>query len=446
LTANDAVTAPRALSYSDALAAVMHDAMPLPSEVVPLEAALGRALAAAVVSPVALPPWDNAGMDGYAVRRSDVAGASISQPVALRVVGSIAAGSDPTRLASLSEGCAMRIMTGAPVPRGGDAVVRIEDTDRGTTIVVVHDDRDLSGRGNIRPLGEDVRVGATVFDVGETLGASHLGALASVGAATIAVTRQPRVTVLSSGDELATLDQFDEVLAGRRIVSSSTYSLPALLRQAGADVRVLPLLSDDLDAVTAAIRDSVDAGCDLLVTTGGISVGAHDYTRDALTSLGGTIGFWRARIRPGGPIGTGSVLGVPWIGLPGNPVSTMVTAVLFAWPLIRALAGHRDVHHVPFRVMMRDRFDTPASLTYFVRVVLAAGDNGVLEATLAGAQGSNLLRTMALANALLMVPETCDRVEPGMVLDAILIPGHEFQSRLAFGIRDVPTTTHRAAP
>jgi molybdopterin molybdotransferase len=212
------------------------------------------------------------------------------------------------------------------------------------------------------------------------------------------------------------------VESGHRIVSSSSYALPALLSGTGADVTMAPLVHDSLEALTQALGDALDSGCDLLVTTGGVSVGAHDYTRDALAALGGSQTFWRARIRPGGPIGTGTVRSVPWLGLPGNPVSTMVTGALFAWPLLRALGGHAAVHHARVPVRMLDAADTPAPLTYFLRVTLQVGVDGVLEARLAGAQGSNLLRTMALADALLEVPEAVDRVEPGTTMHAVLLP------------------------
>jgi molybdopterin molybdotransferase len=246
--------------------------------------------------------------------------------------------------------------------------------------------------------------------------------LASIGAHTVHVHRAPRVTIVSSGDELVMLDRFEEVEAGQRIVSSTSYALPALLRTAGADVRTLPLVPDTLGALTAALAGALDDGCDLLITTGGVSVGAHDYTRDALAALGGRQTFWRARIRPGGPLGTGTVREVPWIGLPGNPVSTMVTGALFAWPLIRLLGGHTG--HRPLRLPVRflDSADTPAVLTHFLRVIVSAGADGVPEARLAGAQGSNLLRTMALANALLMIPPDVPRAEAGMTFPAILLP------------------------
>lgn len=414
--------APR--SYAAALEAVLALAAgrATAADEVPLERALGRALARPVVSPVALPPWDNAGMDGYAVRRADVAAADADHPVTLAVVGTSAAGADAQALPAVRPGTAVRIMTGAPMPPGADAVVRVEDTDRGTERVQVRDRRDAAGRGNVRHRGEEIGVGEVVGAAGTTVTAAQLGVLASVGAATLAVHRPPRVAVLSGGDELVPLERFDEVLAGRRIVSSSSYALPALLRQAGAEVTVAPLVADTLDAMAAAMAAALDAGCDLLVTTGGVSVGAHDHVRDAVAALGGVQHFWRARIRPGGPIGTGEVRGVPWLGLPGNPVSTLVTATLFARPLLRALGGHahRALPVVP--VTMLDRAETPAPLTYFLRVRVAAGADGAPTARLAGAQGSHLLRSVAEANALLMVPEAVAEVVPGAVLPALLLP------------------------
>ncbi len=412
------------LSFDEALDAILlqADGRTTSTEHIALGQSLGRALSAPVRSGVALPPWDNAGMDGYAVKRADVMGATRDVPRVLTVRGVSAAGADATTLPPVQPGTAMRIMTGAPVPSGADAVIRIEDTDEGIDLVTVYDDRDANGRANVRPRGEDVAAGSELFARGTTIGASHLGVLASIGAHAVPVYRAPRVTIVSSGDELVMLDRFDEVEAGRRIVSSSSYALPALLRTAGADVRTLPLVPDTLGALTEALAGALDDGCDLLITTGGVSVGAHDYTRDALAALGGRQTFWRARIRPGGPIGTGTVRDVPWLGLPGNPVSTMVTGSLFAWPLIRLLGGHAG--HRPLRMPVRflDSAETPAALTYFLRVILSVGPDGMPEARLAGAQGSNLLRTMALANALLMIPPDVSRAEAGMHFTAILLP------------------------
>jgi len=424
VTGNRGTGGANGLSFADALAAVLAQVRHWrpATERVPIEQAMGRALSDDVYSRIALPPWDNAGMDGYAVQKADVLGASTAVPRVLPVIGTSVAGADPTTLPWVQKGTAVRIMTGAPMPPGADAVVRVEDTDGGESTVHIRHDRDIVGRGNVRPRGEDITPNTVLFSAGTSLRASHLGALASIGMREVPVFRAPRVTIVSSGDELVLLDRFAEVESGHRIVSSSSYALPALLSGTGADVTMAPLVHDSLEALTQALGDALDSGCDLLVTTGGVSVGAHDYTRDALAALGGSQTFWRARIRPGGPIGTGTVRSVPWLGLPGNPVSTMVTGALFAWPLLRALGGHAAVHHARVPVRMLDAADTPAPLTYFLRVTLQVGVDGVLEARLAGAQGSNLLRTMALADALLEVPEAVDRVEPGTTMHAVLLP------------------------
>lgn len=413
------------LAYADALASVLascaHRTTPIVA--VALTDALGHALASPVTSPVALPPWDNSGMDGYAVRRADVMGAHAGAPRVLGVIGTSVAGSEPTQLPVLTNGHAVRIMTGAPIPPGADAVIRVEDTEASTDASVrILNDRDAQGRGNIRPRGEDVQPGVPLFAAGTSIRSAHLGLLASIGYAQVSVHRAPRVTVLSSGDELVTVEQFDQVLAGSRIVSSSSYALPALLRSAGAEVTMAPLVSDTLETMVQAMDAALAGGCDLLVTTGGVSVGAHDYTRDALAALGGVQQFWRARIRPGGPIGTGMVRDIPWIGLPGNPVSTLVTGMLFAWPLLRQLGGHERTCHVKLPVRMTNAAETPAALTHFLRAQLAVGHDGQLEATITGAQGSNLQQSMALADALIEVPESVARVEVGMTLSALMIP------------------------
>jgi molybdopterin molybdotransferase len=416
------VTTPNkpALGMAEAVQAVLRNVSVLASERLPLVNAVGRALASDVISPIDLPLWDNSGMDGYAVQRRDVLGASASNPVVLPVIGTIMAGGDehPEVIA----GVAARIMTGAPIPPGANAVVRVEDTDRGVKSVRITDDRDaLLAGGNIRAQGLDMRAGSLVFATGTTITPVHAGVLASVGAARVTVYRAPRVTLLSTGDELVEVEHFGEVLAGRRIVSSSSYALPPWLKEQGAIVTALPLLPDSLSEIRDAIVDALERGCDLLITTGGVSVGAHDYTRDALKELDADIAFWRARIRPGGPIGTGTVRGVPWIGLPGNPVSSMVTAELFVRPAIRKLGGHANVMRTAVPVRVAERMTTSPGLTHLLRVVVSRDATGNLEARLAGGQASNLLRAMALANALLIVPEDQSGANEGDVLDAMLL-------------------------
>lgn len=408
------------LPLADALADVLQRTHVLDAEIVPLEAAVGRALATSVSSPIDLPRWNNSGMDGYAVRVADVEGASPINPMALPVIGTIVAGGDVEL--TITPGVAARIMTGARMPDGADAVVRVEDTDRGVQNVRITNDRDVrSPQRNVRLRGDDLREGAHVFSAGTTVTATTLGVLASIGAATVRVHRQPRVTVVSTGDELVRVDAFDDVLAGRRIVSSSSYMLPPWLAAAGANVRALPILRDTLAGIRDGIADALAEGCDLLITTGGVSVGAHDYTRDALLELGADVAMWRARIRPGGPIGVGKVRDTLWLGLPGNPVSTMVTAELFARPVIRKLGGHASLARTTVPVRAGEAFKTVTGLTHLLRVIVRRATDGALEAVSAGGQASNQLRAMADANALLVIPETRDGAQPGDVLDAMLL-------------------------
>lgn len=388
------------LTVGEAQSTVVAEFQPLPSEAIRLESALGRVLARDVLSPIVLPPWDNSSMDGYAVRSADVERASVDSPVVLPVTETIAAGA--TAQKPLAPGTAMRIMTGAPVPDGADTVIRVEDTDRGEMRVAIHDSRDA--RRNVRPRGEDLQIGAVAVSAGTVLGPSQVGVLASVGAAEVAVHRRPRVAVLSTGDELVDVDRFHEVLAGKRIVSSNSYTLRAAVASAGGDVMDLGICPDDRDALRAKFELARDAGCDLLVTSGGVSVGAFDFTRDVLAALNAAMHFWRVRIRPGGPFGFGRLGATPWLGLPGNPVSAMVTFELFARPAIRRLRGERAIFPRPMAVVLDEPVSIGAPLTHFLRVTLSSGDDGVIRARLTGPQGSGLLTSMSRADALLVVP------------------------------------------
>ncbi len=370
-------------------------------------------LAEDVRSPLALPPWDNASMDGYAVRASDVRGASKAQAVRLRVVGTIAAGEGGSR--HVGPGEAIRIMTGAPVPKGADSVVRVEDTDGGTENVQLFADRD--SLRNVRPRGEDLTTGDTAVASGTPLGPAHLGLLAAVGRAEVRVHRRARVAVLASGDELVDVDRFDEVLAGTKIVTSNSYSLHAAVREAGGVPVPLGVVRDD----PAALRERLaGCDCDFLLTTGGVSVGAFDHTRPVMAELGLTPRFWRVRIRPGGPIAFGSLRGTPWLGLPGNPVSTLVTFELFARPALRRMHGLALPFRRPVRVRVAEAVTIGAPLVHFLRAAIVDGDDGPV-ARLTGPQGSGLLTSMARADALLIVPPTRMRIEPGEFVDALML-------------------------
>ena len=386
------------LSVAEASAHVLAGLAPLAAESVDLRDALGRVLARDVASPVSLPPWDNASMDGFAVRASDVRGASPASPVRLRVAETIAAGAVGQRV--LEPGTAMRIMTGAPVPTGADSVIRVEDTAGSADLVEIRDDRDATA--NIRVAGEDVRAGTVVLRGATTLGAAQIGVLSSVGCARPYVHRRPRVAILATGDELVPVERFDDVLAGRRIVSSNSYSLEAAVRAAGGEPMSVGIGADDPEALAQLLRGA--DGCDVVITSGGVSVGDFDYTRDVVERLGGTLSLWRVRMRPGAPLAFGRLFGVPWIGLPGNPVSALVTFELFGRPLIRTLVGSTRPHRRTVPIVLDEDVVLRAPLTHFLRCVLTDEADDQLHARLTGAQSSGMLTSMSTADALLVVP------------------------------------------
>ncbi len=387
----------------------------MPVERVALLDALGRVLAKSIIAPLTLPPWDNAAMDGYAVVAADIAGATAQRPVSLEVIETVAAGQTATR--SVTQGKATRIMTGAPIPIGADSVVRVEDTDGGVHRVAIWNARD-AGR-NRRPKGEDLVAGEIALPAGTPIGAAQIGVLASVGAAVVEVNRRPRVAIIGSGDELVDLDQFHQALAGHRIVSSNNYTLHALCRSAGAEPVNLGVVPDEPNALREALDRS--AGCDLLITTAGISVGEFDYTRKVLADAGAELNFWKVKMRPGAPFGFGTLGRMPWIGLPGNPVSTMVTFELFVRPALRRMLGHTALYRPPVPVVLEEPVTIGATLTHFLRGIVRVGEDGRTMARLTGPQGSAILTSMSLANALLVVPEDCPRTEAGQTLHALLL-------------------------
>jgi molybdopterin molybdotransferase len=331
------------------------------------------------------------------------------------VLETVAAGAFPSR--ALARGPATRIMTGAPLPEGADSVVRVEDTDGGLERVEIRNARDA--RRNVRRRGEDLTAGAVVLERGTPVGPAQIGVLASVGAAVVEVHRRPRVAVLGSGDEIVDLDRFDEALRGKRIVSSNSYTMHAMVRAAGGEPVNLGIARDD----PADLRERLEraAGCDLVVTSAGVSVGEFDYTRDVLAALGAEMRFWKVRMRPGAPLGFGVLRGVPWIGLPGNPVSTMVTFELFVRPVIRRMLGHERLFRHPLPVVLEEPVAVSARLTHFLRAVVTARQGGTYTARLTGPQGSGVLTSMARANALLVVPEELQRAEAGDTLHALLL-------------------------
>jgi molybdopterin molybdotransferase len=325
---------------------------------------------------------------------------------------------------TVGSGQAIRIFTGAPLPDGVDTVIRQEDTvlpQPANSTVTIKNTRDA--KKNIRRRGEDIRKGALVLESGTALGPAQLGVLASIAQSDVLVYRTPRVAYMGSGDEIVDLDRRDEILAGKKIASSNSYTLDALIRRAGAEPVSLGIARDTKESLREHLQGA--SGADLVVTTAGVSVGEHDFVRDVLQEMGGELKLWRIAMRPGAPVGFGMIGGIPWIGLPGNPVSTMVTFELFVRPAVRRMQGHR----LPFRrtvpVVLRETVTLGPRLRHFLRVIVEDG-----EARLTGPQGSGILTSMARANALLIVPAEMPAVPAGSRLEALVLddPQHVAQA------------------
>jgi molybdopterin molybdotransferase len=404
------------ISVAEATRHILDGVAPIETEAVPLVEALGRVLAEDVVSPLDLPAHTNSAMDGYAVRADDVRGATPDAPRRLRVIEQVHAGRFPTRPVGAGE--ATRIFTGAPLPQGADGVIRQEDTTTdGDTVVVVLNDRD-AGR-NLRHAGEDLKRGETVLRAGTHLGAAQLGVLVSMARARVRVHRRIRVAIVASGDEIADLDEAEAILTGRKTASSNSYTLHALITDARAAPVMIGIARDTLESVREHLERAAREA-DLIVSTAGVSVGEHDFVRDALATLGADMGFWRVRMRPGSPLGFARVCGKPWIGLPGNPVSTMVCFELFVRPAIRRMQGERALFRRAVPVVTEEPVRTHGRLTHFLRAVVRRTPDG-LTARLTGPQGSGILTSMARADALLVVPEDRNEVSAGQPLTAILL-------------------------
>jgi molybdopterin molybdotransferase len=402
------------LTPTEAASQIISEIRPLPVVCIPLLDALDCVLANDVRSPIDLPAWDNSAMDGYAVRSADFKAAGAA--VELRVVEYLPAGKFPTK--ALGPGECARIFTGAPLPQGADGVIRQEDaTPLEGDRVRVDQTRDLGK--NLRHRGEDIRKESVVLARGTPLGPAQLGMLASIGESEVFVHRRPRVSFFGSGDEIADLDERDAILRGRKIASSNTYTLQAMIRRAGAEPVNLGIARDDPADLRVRVKAAFTS--DLLVTSAGVSVGEHDYVRQVLDEVRATPKFWKIGMRPGAPVGFGVIGALPWIGLPGNPVSTMVTFELFVRPAIRKMLGHTNLFRRTVNVTVAEPIELGPRLRHFLRAVVSEDADGSRTARLAGPQGSGILTSMAKANALLIVPETKQKVTQGERLAAILL-------------------------
>jgi molybdopterin molybdotransferase len=393
------------LTVEEALDAILSRIQALGTEQVDVLASLGRVLAQPIVSRREIPPWPNSSMDGYAVRAEDT-----GRGAALAVVGRVEAGGMPTR--SLGRGEAMRIFTGAPLPEGADTVVPQEDVDADDGRIALRER--LERAAFVRPRGEDMRVGERVLEPGTLLTAAEIGLLATLGHGQVRVHRRPRVAILSTGNELADLG-IDP--GPGQIPNTNTYTLMAQALEAGADPVNLGVARDRLESIEERLRAAGDT--DVLVSSAGVSVGELDLVREALTRAGAELHLWQVSMRPGKPITFGSLGRRPIFGLPGNPVSAMVTFELFVRPALLKMAGRRRLTRPRVRARALATVPNPGSRRGYLRVRLEPSAHG-LGARLTGEQGSAILRSMVAADGLAVVPP--DTVVPtGEELEVIVL-------------------------
>lgn len=436
------------ISVQEALERILSYVDVLEAEEKPLIEALGQVLDEDVDAPFDVPPLDNTAMDGYAVRAADTAGAAPEAPRELRVIGEVAAGyifEGEVRL-----GSAVRIMTGAPVPAGADAIVPFEETDEPfekapertrRLEATVRIFKEARPGANIRRAAEDVQQGQVIVRRGTVLRPSEIGLIASVGRGAVRVVRRPVVAVLSTGDELLAPGQ---PRSGARIYDSNAYSIGALVKRYGGQPRLLGIAKDTVEALTAKIRQGLDA--DMLITSAGVSRGDYDVVKDVLAREG-EIAFWTVAMKPGKPLafgcfypdGAGGPDGadgrrVPHIGLPGNPVSSMVAFELFGRPALMKMMGKTDRRRPIVRAVSKDRIvnrDDPR--VFFARCIVSER-GGRYYASLTGDQGSGILTSMVRANALTIIPADVDVVEPGEEIDVLMLDwsrGEEWGSCLS---------------
>jgi molybdopterin molybdotransferase len=398
------------ISVDEALKYVLKHFEPLEPEEVEILDALDRVLAEDVYSDIDIPPFDNSAMDGYAVRAADTVGASRESPVILHAIGDLAAGYVTDLV--VEPGTAIRIMTGAPLPAGADAVVRFEETSGGLSAgrrtghqIEVFSQVDIIE--NVRPVGEDIRVGELVLAEGTILRAQEIGVLASLGRARVRVIRRPRVAILATGDELIGIA---EPLVPGKIRNSNEYSNAALVQRYGGVPVRLGMARDDVDELTAKIREGLAQEVDLFLTSAGVSVGDYDVVKDVL-SAEGEMHFWQVCMKPGKPLAFGVIQRVPVLGLPGNPVSAMVSFEQFARPAILKMLGKTRLRKPTIEATLEEDVESSGRRGFKRAVVTKRG--GEYYASVTGPQGSGILTSMVKANGLAIIPEGVRQMRAG---------------------------------
>jgi molybdopterin molybdotransferase len=416
------------ISVEEALEKILQEVDVLEPEKVPILDSLGQVLAEDIKTDINVPPLDNSAMDGYAVLSRDTAGASRNAPNELRVIDTVMAGSISSK--EVVPGTAVRIMTGAPIPKGADSVVQFENTDE--------DERKKSTGGapagqvgilgeaapglNIRRAGESITRGATILKKGTVIRPSEIGLLASVGRSRVNVIRRPMVAVLATGNELINID---EPLPEGKIYDSNTYSIASLVRRYGAVPKILGIARDTEEELLNKLREAQDA--DMLLSTGGVSMGDYDMVKDILAREGRMV-FWQVRVKPGKPLAFGKIKGkkrdIPHLGLPGNAVSCMVSFELFVRPALLKMMGKKNLGKPVVEAIIEDNVKNDAGRRIYDRAIIARR-NGHYYARLTGPQGSGILKSMSLANGLVLIPEEKPTVRKGDIVQALMLDWNE---------------------
>ncbi len=416
------------ISVEQALEKVLSYVAVLGEEERPIPDCLGQVLAEDVSSSIDVPPLDNTAMDGYAVRSEDTRQASQQSPRLLRVIDTVPAGSISSH--KLKPGTAIRIMTGAPIPEGADSVVPFEYTDetqRNASPGEIGILCQSEAGWNIRQAGEDIARGSLVLSKGRVVRPQEVGVLASLGRSTVKVVRRPVIAILATGDELVDINQ---PLPPGKIYNSNAYSMAALVQRYGGIPRLLGIALDNEDSLVAKFNQGLDA--DMLITSGGVSAGDYDVVKDVLAKHG-EIAFWTVRMKPGKPLAFGRIRGVgkaataryiPHLGLPGNPVSSMVTFELFARPAILKMMGKKNLAKPTVDAVIEDSVVNKDGRRIFARAVVAKRA-GRYFVRLTGPQGSGILTSMISANGLVIVPEDKARVAAGEVVQVMMLDWSE---------------------
>ena len=409
------------LSVQEAQQKILSHFEPLEKVYIPLDEAAGRILAESIRSDTDLPAFNNSSVDGYAVFAADAFPASQDQPKSLKVVADIPAGSNSNVI--ISPGQAARIMTGAPIPTGADAVVMVEDTDFNQRVageaaprsVTIY--KSVRTGENVRRRGTDIKHGQEILPTSRILLAQDIGMLAMLGVANVPVRTRPKVALISTGDELLPVSA---KLEPGKIHDSNTYMLEALARKAGCEVLRLGVAADSYEAVKELLDQAADFHPDVIVSSAGVSVGAFDYVKDVVEGAG-TLDFWKVDMRPGKPLAFGEYRGIPFFGLPGNPVSSFVGFLVFVQPALERLSGVETGAKTRVRVVLAEEVQSDGRESYLRAVVTR--QNGIFVAKLTGHQGSGNLFSLVQANALLIIPSGVKSCPPGSEVEAWLLEG-----------------------